>query len=105
MSKKPSRFIPTSYNRTPAQPNPVWVAVYAKQHDLSVEVAIEHLAVHLERLGKEIADASKALASGEPDLITQITKLCEIYKIEEDQWGEIPLVDVLAKPSGKKKQR
>lgn len=104
MNKSPSKYLPTSYNRTPAQPNPVWVAVYAEQHELSVEVAMEHLAVHLAKLSKELGEAAAALASGEPDLITQITKLCEVYKIQPDDWDKIPLVDVLAKPSTKKKR-
>jgi len=104
MSKKPNTFIPVCYNRTPAQANPVWVAVYAAQHELSVEVAMEHLAVHLAKLSKELAEAAEALASGEPDITTQITALCKIYKIEPNHWGSIPLVNVLAKPSAKKKK-
>jgi len=104
VNKSPTKFIPTSYNRTPAQANPVWVAVYAEQHKLPVEVAIEHLSVHLAKLSKELAETAEALASSEPDLIAQITQLCKTYKIEPDAWAEIPLVNVLAKQSSKKKK-
>lgn len=95
---------PMSYIGLPREPNPVWVLEYAETHGLTLEVAIEHLAVYLDTLSKDLANMSKELSASNAELVNPILEFAKYYKPVPYSFTPIPLVNVLAKDTSKKKK-
>lgn len=74
--------------------NPLWLAEYMHQHDLTMEVALEHLSKKMQDFLKE-ANAIVSMIDGSDDqLLKECRAFVEGYKPMKDFYTTIPLVQM-----------
>lgn len=79
--------------------NPVWIAEYMLQHDLSLEVAKEHLAVYMRDFIKQASRQAELLEGSDERTSNNIKVFVDTYKPIEGYYTEMPLINVLNKGS------
>lgn len=79
--------------------NPMWLAEYMHQHDLSLEVAMEHWAVHMGRFIKQLTKTVELVESSDDKTVNAIKVFVKDHKQVDGFYGEMPLVNVLVKGS------
>lgn len=75
--------------------NKVWLAEYMAQHDLTMEVALEHLSHRMRAFIKEAKAVVDLVDGSDAELMAECTAFVAEYKPTKDFYSPIPLVPVI----------
>lgn len=73
-------------------PNMVWVAEYMNQHNLTLEVALEHMAKKMRDFLAATRDTVRLIEGSNADLLAEFNTFVENYKYMKDFYSPIPKV-------------
>lgn len=75
--------------------NPVWLAEYMAQHDLSMEVAMEHMAYKLREFLLEAKHTVEQIEGSDEELMRECAAFVSEYKPMKDFYSPIPLIEMV----------
>lgn len=75
--------------------NKVWLAEYMAQHDLTMEVALEHLSHRMRAFIKEAKAVVDLVDGSDAELMAECTAFVAEYNPTKDFYSPIPLVSVI----------
>lgn len=75
--------------------NKVWLAEYMAQHELTMEVALEHLSQRMRDFIKGAKVTADLIDGSDPHLMAECTAFISAYKPTKDFYSPIPLVPVI----------
>lgn len=75
--------------------NPVWVAEYMREHNLSLEVAMEHMAVYLREFIRKLTKHVEKIEGSDQATLNQVKVFVDGYKPLEGYYSPIKLVRVI----------
>lgn len=94
--RRPSMFIGRSVHDH--RVNFTWVAEYMATHNLTMEVALEHLAKEMKDFAKDLSDTVDKLEGSDEQLLADCKVFCDGYKHMEDFYSPIPLIQMVKEP-------
>ena len=75
--------------------NKVWLAEYMAQHELSMEVALEHLSKSMRNFINEAKHTADLIDCSDANLLAECAAFVKDYKPTKDFYSPIPLVPVI----------
>lgn len=74
--------------------NPMWIAEYMRQHNLSLEVVLEHWAVYMRRFLEQLTETVELIEGSDAKTVNAVKIFVKDCKPLDGFYGEIPLVKV-----------